>query len=81
MPHDLSQSVDALLATWQAGDEESLRLVKQQPMHFENRAHFLAVCAQWMRQILLQYARRRNAAKRNPGYKLTLDDALTPARA
>jgi len=119
VPHDLSQSVDALLATWQAGDEESLRrlipliynelrrlarsnlrkerpdhtlqsgalvheaylrLVKQQPMHFENRAHFLAVCAQLMRQILVQYARRRNAAKRNPGYKLTLDDAATPAR-
>jgi RNA polymerase sigma factor (TIGR02999 family) len=116
--HDLTQSVDALLATWQAGDEEGLRrlvplvynelrrlahynlrnerpdhtlqsaalvheaylrLVKQEPMHFENRAHFLAVCAQLMRQILVQYARRRNAAKRNAGYKLTLDDAATPA--
>ncbi len=118
MGHDLSQSVDALLASWQAGDEEGLRrlvplvynelrrlahynlrnerpdhtlqsaalvheaylrLVKQEPMRFENRAHFLAVCAQLMRQILVQYARRRNAAKRNAGYKMTLDDTVTPA--
>lgn len=61
--------------------EAYLRLVSQEPMHFENRAHFLAVCAQLMRQILVQYARRRNAAKRNAGYKLTLDDAVTPAPA
>ena len=29
-----------------------------------------------MRQILVQYARRRKAAKRDAGYKLTLDDAI-----
>jgi len=54
--------------------EAYLCLVKQEAMNFENRAHFLAVCAQLMRQILVQYARRRNAAKRDGGYKLTLDD-------
>ena len=54
--------------------EAYLCLMKQETMSFENRAHFLAVCAQLMRQILVQYARRRNAAKRDGGYKLTLDD-------
>lgn len=56
--------------------EAYLRLAKQEPMPFENRAHFFAVCAQLMRQILVQYARRRKAAKRYGGYKLTLDDAI-----
>jgi RNA polymerase sigma factor (TIGR02999 family) len=29
-----------------------------------------------MRQILVDYARNRNAAKRDGGYRLTLDDSL-----
>jgi len=29
-----------------------------------------------MRQILVEYARNRNAAKRDGGYRLTLDDGL-----
>lgn len=45
------------------------------PLQFENRAHFFAICAHLMRQILVQYARRRNATKRGGGYKLTLDVA------
>jgi len=61
--------------------EAYLRLARQEPMRFENRAHFLAVCAQLMRQILVQYARRRKAVKRDAGYKLTLDDALAPAKS
>ncbi|HXZ41990.1 MAG TPA: ECF-type sigma factor, partial [Terriglobales bacterium] len=32
--------------------------------------------AQLMRQILVEYARSRNAAKRDGGFRLTLDDAL-----
>jgi len=56
--------------------EAYMCLMKQTPMDFENRAHFFAVCAQLMRQILVQYARRRNAAKRGGRYKLTLDDAI-----
>lgn len=45
--------------------EAYLCLMKQPPKDFENRAHFFAVCCQLMRQILVQYARRRNAAKRD----------------
>jgi RNA polymerase sigma factor (TIGR02999 family) len=56
--------------------EAYLRLEKQGAAQFQNRAHFLAICAQLMRQILVEYARNRNAAKRDGGYRLTLDDNL-----
>jgi RNA polymerase sigma factor (TIGR02999 family) len=56
--------------------EAYLRLEKQGAAQFENRAHFLAICAQLMRQILVEYARSRHAAKREGGYRLTLDDKL-----
>ena len=61
--------------------EAYLCLTKQEPKAFENRAHFFAVCAQLMRQILVAYARRRNAAKRDGGYKFTLDRALALAES
>jgi RNA polymerase sigma factor (TIGR02999 family) len=61
--------------------EAYLCLMKQEPMDFENRAHFFAVCARLMRQILVQYARRRNAAKRGGGYQLTLDGAVALAES
>jgi RNA polymerase sigma factor (TIGR02999 family) len=61
--------------------EAYLSLMKQQPIDIENRAHFFAVCANLMRQILVQYARRRNAAKRSAGYTLTLDDATRIAKS
>jgi RNA polymerase sigma factor (TIGR02999 family) len=54
--------------------EAYIRLLKQGTHEFENRAHFLAISAQLMRQILVEYARRRNAAKRDAGHMLTLDD-------
>jgi RNA polymerase sigma factor (TIGR02999 family) len=56
--------------------ETYLRLEKQGAGQFQNREHFVAICAQLMRQILVEYARSRNAAKRDGGYRLTLDDGL-----
>ena len=57
--------------------EAYLRLEKQKhAAQFQNREHFLAICAQLMRQILVEYARTRNAAKRDGGCRLTLDDNL-----
>lgn len=50
-----------------------LRLQKRGAPKFENRAHFLAVCAQLMRQILVDYARSHRAAKRDGGDRVTLD--------
>jgi RNA polymerase sigma factor (TIGR02999 family) len=47
---------------------------------WENRAHFLGVCARAMRQILVDHARRRAAAKRGGGVdRVTLDEALGDA--
>ena len=64
---------DHTLQTTALVHEAYLCLMKQPPMAFENRAHFFAVCANLMREILVQYARKRKAAKRDGGYKLTLD--------
>jgi len=44
--------------------EAYLRLVDQKTPNFQNRSHFFGVAARLMRQILVDHARRRNAAKR-----------------
>ena len=56
--------------------ETYMRLEKQGAAQFQNREHFIAICAQLMRQILVEYARSRNAAKRDGGCRLTVDDNL-----
>ena len=45
--------------------EAYLELVGQAGAEWKNRAHFFAVAAQLMRRILVDYARRRNTAKRD----------------
>lgn len=70
------ERADHTLQTTALVNEAYLCLMKQEPINLENRAHFFAVCANLMRQILIQYARRRNAAKRGAGYRLTFDDAM-----
>src|SRR5829696_183417 len=45
-------------------NEAYLRLVAQEGMRWENRAHFFGIAAHLMRQILVDRARARNAAKR-----------------
>jgi RNA polymerase sigma factor (TIGR02999 family) len=44
--------------------EVYLRLVNVDQITLKDRAHFLAVCARLMRQILVDHARRRGAKKR-----------------
>jgi RNA polymerase sigma factor (TIGR02999 family) len=61
--------------------EAYLRLRKQGGQEFENRAHFFAIAAQLMRQILIEYAGHRKAAKRNAGCRLTLDDTVQLLKA
>lgn len=56
--------------------EAYVRLAKQGKGKFQNRAHFFAICAQLMRQILVEYARSQQAAKRNRAQKVTFNDAL-----
>ena len=57
--------------------EAYLRLAGQNPPQWQNRAHFFGIAAHLMRQILVEYARGHNAAKRGSGAcKLTLDEAM-----
>src|SRR5438045_1244075 len=44
--------------------EAYLRLVDHKLMNWQNRAHFFAISAQIMRQILVDHARAHNAEKR-----------------
>jgi len=56
--------------------EAYVRLAQQDLPQWQNRAHFFAVAAQLMRQILVDYARSHLASKRGGNvYKLALDDA------
>ncbi len=55
--------------------EAYLRLAERSPLQLQNRAHFFAVASHLMRQILVDYARRRRRAKRGGGCKMTLDEA------
>jgi RNA polymerase sigma factor (TIGR02999 family) len=45
-------------------NEAFVRLAAERPRDFQNRTHFLAIAALSMRQILVQRARARQAAKR-----------------
>jgi RNA polymerase sigma factor (TIGR02999 family) len=55
--------------------EAYLRLVKPGSVQLESRGHFFALASQLMREILVDYARNRRAAKRDGGERLTLDEA------
>ena len=55
--------------------EAYLRLVKPGSVQLEGRQHFFALASQLMREILVDYARGRRAAKRDGGERLTLDEA------
>jgi RNA polymerase sigma factor (TIGR02999 family) len=55
--------------------EAYLRLVGQQRIVWQNRAHFFGVAAQMMRRILVDHARGHRRGKRGGGaVKVTLDD-------
>lgn len=58
-------------------NEAYLRLAGQNPPEWQNRAHFFGIAARVMRQILVEYARGRGAAKRGGGAaKITLDSSI-----
>jgi DNA-directed RNA polymerase specialized sigma24 family protein len=60
--------------------EAYVRLVRPANQPWTGRTHFLAIAAVSMRQILVDRARRRHAAKRGGGAeRITLDDAMLPA--
>src|SRR5215471_1779718 len=52
------------------------RLVKQDQPDYQSRCHFMGVAAQVMRQVLIDHARTRNAAKRGSGeFKVSIEDS------
>ena len=56
--------------------EAYVRLAEQDLPQWQNRAHFFAVAAQLMRQILVDHARSHRASKRGGNvYKMALDEA------
>jgi len=56
--------------------EAYLRLVDESCVDWHSRAHFFGAAARLMRQILVDHARRRNAAKRGGGaFKVTIEEA------
>lgn len=54
--------------------EAYVRLVDQQRVKWQNRAHFFAIAARVMRRILVDHARERGSAKRGGGATVTLLD-------
>ena len=57
-------------------NEAYLRLADQTKPRWQNRAHFFAVAARAMRQILVSYARSQQSQKRGGGaFKVDLDEA------
>jgi RNA polymerase sigma factor (TIGR02999 family) len=69
--------------TWQTTalvHEAYLKLFGGTPPAFANRAHFLAIAARSMRQILIERARARGAAKRGgQRSRVTLHDGMLAA--
>ena len=63
-------------------NEAYLKLVGAGGIRCENRVHFLALCSQVIRRILLDHARGRGYAKRGGhAERVPLDDALLGAQA
>jgi len=55
-------------------NEAYLRLVDRTTPDFNSRTHFFGIAARLMRQVLVDFARSRQAAKRGDGENVPLDD-------
>jgi len=63
-------------------NEVYLKLTSAGSIQCENRTHFLALCAQMIRRILVDHARRRWSAKRGGGaLHVPLDEVLLEVEA
>jgi RNA polymerase sigma factor (TIGR02999 family) len=57
-------------------NEAWMRMARQNPREYEGRSHFVAIAAQYMRQILVDHARKKNAARRGAGAQpVAIEDA------
>jgi len=56
-------------------NEAWLRMAKQDMPQFQGRSHFVAIAAHYMRQILVEHARKKNAEKRGSGaHAVSIED-------
>jgi RNA polymerase sigma factor (TIGR02999 family) len=79
--HLRSEDPDLTLQSTALVHEAYLRLVDQNRVQWQNRLHFFGVAAQLIRRILLDHARRRNAAKRGgAATRLALDEGMLASR-
>jgi RNA polymerase sigma factor (TIGR02999 family) len=63
-------------------NEAYLKLLQSGGIRCENRTHFLALCSQMIRRILIDHARSRGFAKRGgAAQRLPLDQVLVSAQA
>lgn len=61
-------------------NEAYLRLINQDRVQWQSRAHFFGIASQMMRRILVDHARKRLAAQRGGGQRMvTLDEGLASA--
>jgi RNA polymerase sigma factor (TIGR02999 family) len=59
-----------------------LKLIRAGTIQCESRTHFLAICAQMSRRILVDHARRRRSGKRGgDALQVPLDEELLQAEA
>ena len=73
--HMGGQRPDHTLQTTALVNEAYLRLADQTNPNWQNRAHFFAVAARAMRQILVNYAKSARTQKRGGGaFKVELDE-------
>ena len=62
-------------------NEAYVRLIDVNRIKWQNRTHFLAVAAQTMRRILVDFARQRRRQKRGgDAVRVTIDDAMEIAQ-
>jgi RNA polymerase sigma factor (TIGR02999 family) len=62
-------------------NEAYLRLVEQDQVSATGRTHFMAIAANVMRQVLVDHARARKAAKRDGGQRIELTESDHPAQS
>lgn len=80
--HRLRQErADHTLQTTALVHEAYLRLAQHPPRSINDRKHFLALAAGVMRQVLVDHAREKQAAKRDAGIKLELLPEMMPVPA
>ena len=75
--HMRSQRTGHTLQTTALVNEAYIRLIDASQVKWQNRAHFFAVAAHFMRRILVDFARTRNYQKRGGGaIAVSLDEAV-----